>query len=77
MYYKDGTQVYATFFLNGVEPVRIHSVAFNYSNTEAWWQLPDAEIYQVNNPDNKLLLPCLGLGCCPIQLRHPLILNHQ
>ena len=56
VYYKDGTQVYATFFLNGVEPVRIHSVAFNYSNTEAWWQLPDAEIYQVNNPDNKLLL---------------------
>jgi hypothetical protein len=54
--YKDSSSVTVTFFLNGVEPARIYSVGFDYSNTEAWWQLPDAEAYQVKNPDNKLLL---------------------
>ena len=56
IYYKDSSSVTVTFFLNGVEPARIYSVVFYYSNTEAWWQLPDAEAYQVKNPDNKLLL---------------------
>lgn len=56
VYYKDGTRAFVVFYLNGVEPVRLHSARFYYSNSGAWWQTPTADIYNSKHLDSKSLL---------------------
>lgn len=56
VYYKDGSDVSVVFYLNGVEPARLHSARFSYSNTGAWWQMPTMDISDSKHLNNKSLL---------------------
>lgn len=56
VYYKDGSDVSAVFYLNGVEPARLYSASFYYSKGNFWWQMPTMGISDPKYLDYKSIL---------------------